>query len=92
MGNGPGAHIKKDVNMTDYNQFQIILDVPARNPELNFADFGSALKDIIEGSEPRFSIPSRYWLNLTPWHGQQLQIGPGSSKKLSSRLTPRCVT
>ena len=42
--------------MEDYSKFQIILDVPAQNPELNFAEFASAFKDIIEGSEPRFSI------------------------------------
>ena len=42
--------------MPDYNQFQIILDVPAKSPELNFGQFGNAFRDIIEGSEPRFSI------------------------------------
>lgn len=42
--------------MTDYGQFRIILDVPAESPGLSFEDYAKAFADVIEGSEPRFSI------------------------------------
>lgn len=42
--------------MGQYSDFRIILDIPAAEPQLSFQEYGQAFKDIIEGSEPRFSI------------------------------------
>lgn len=42
--------------MTDFGQFRIVLDVPAQSPGLSFENYAAAFADVIEGSEPRFSI------------------------------------
>ena len=42
--------------MPNYQNFRIILDVPANTPQLSFTDYARAFRDIIEGSDPRFSI------------------------------------
>lgn len=39
-----------------FADYQIILDIPAKNPGLDFGSYADAFKGIIQGSEPRFSI------------------------------------
>ncbi len=39
-----------------FDEYQIILDIPAEKPGLGFDNYAKAFKGIIQGSEPRFSI------------------------------------
>ena len=42
--------------MRDYEDWKIILDVPARDPKLGFDRFGQAIAEVILHSEPRFAV------------------------------------
>ncbi len=42
--------------MLDYNEFQILVDVPTQNPELNFKGIATGLASVILNSKPQFAM------------------------------------